>query len=510
MQSRLTGLLVIGALLASACGTQLDEEEVAAHAMQQASLGRADDAPATDGEATTVGGPAPVAVPSEATVAGPATTTVVDAPATGSPTGSSTATGPGTTSTAPTDAPTTPGGSAVPPPAAVVDTRSMPPGGNGGATDVGVYEDRIVIYNVADRTGAVPGLFQDAQEATQAYILKFLSEQGTVYGRTIELVNRDSKLSTQENRAAYLDACNGAFAGVGSMSAFEQGAAEPIRSCGLPDIRTSAVTLELQTEPWVRSTLALTPGLVGMSEWGYLADTFGDIITDAAFLYIDGATTHWNTTQVIEATERHRGYEWDAHIAIALSEVNYASIIQQLKDQDIRLVAFQGAYQQAVRLARTMRQQNYQPDVFMLQANTYIPDMITEGGEVMEGFTLVSVTGSLLEEGNPELTEYATWLARVNPRARPTGLGQLGWGAAKMFVEAITAIGPNLTRQGLLDHINANYTAYGADGLFPEQNIATQHPASCVIILDVTAEAFVRRAPATGYICGEVGDIRDQ
>ena len=97
----------------------------------------------------------------------------------------------------------------------------------------------------------------------------------------------------------------------------------------------------------------------------------------------------------------------------------------------------------------------------------------------------------------------------MNPRARPTGLGQFGWGAAKMFVEAITALGPNLTRQGLLDHINANYTAYGADGLFPEQNIATQVPASCVIILDVTAEGFVRRAPDTGYRCGELGDIRD-
>ena len=75
MRSRLAGLLVIGALLASACGTQLDEDEVAAHALQQASLGRADDGDVTSGPApTNEGVSAPSTAPSEAVVAGPATT----------------------------------------------------------------------------------------------------------------------------------------------------------------------------------------------------------------------------------------------------------------------------------------------------------------------------------------------------------------------------------------------------------------------------------------------------
>jgi hypothetical protein len=57
---------------------------------------------------------------------------------------------------------------------------------------VGVTESEIVVYQVADLTGAVPGLFEDTLKATQAYFAYFGATEGTVYGRQIRLVSRDT------------------------------------------------------------------------------------------------------------------------------------------------------------------------------------------------------------------------------------------------------------------------------------------------------------------------------
>src|SRR3712207_8816356 len=111
----------------------------------------------------------------------------------------------------------------------------MPPGGNGGETDTGVTETEIVIANVSDTSGAVPGLFKDAQLAVQAYVEYFNRTYGTIYGRKLKFLPLDSQLDSGANRNKYLQACDQSFAAVGSMSAFEQGGKDPIRQCGLPD-----------------------------------------------------------------------------------------------------------------------------------------------------------------------------------------------------------------------------------------------------------------------------------
>jgi hypothetical protein len=74
------------------------------------------------------------------------------------------------------------------------------------------------------------------------------------------------------------------------------------------------------------------------------------------------------------------------------------------------------------------------------------------------------------------------------------------WAAAKLFVETIKKVGPNLTRQAFLDQLK-KVTAYDANGLVPPQNVATQQPTDCIIMLDIQGGAFVREAPASGYRC---------
>lgn len=149
-----------------------------------------------------------------------------------------------------------------------------------------------------------------------------------------------------------------------------------------------------------------------------------------------------------------------------------------------------------------MDQQGYAPQALALQSNIYTPDLIATCGERCEDYVSVAQTGALIEEidSNPELQTYAEWLARINPRARPTGLGMYSWSAAKLFVESLKAIGPEPTREKLLDHLGT-VTAYEGGGLIPPQNVASQQPTDCIIILDIEGGQFVRAEGGDGYRC---------
>ena len=489
---RRAAVVLLFALFASACGSRLDRDQVAVFAGQgTGSVGGSvtqDDGTGTQvpveesvvGEVTTQHGGTDAAGGASEAAAGSVGGTGQDGGDGGSAGGESSGAdgGQGTTR----------------------DTRAAPPGGNGGATDVGVTGDTITIYNVADLTGAVPGLFRDAKEATQAYIAHFTATEGTVYGRRIQFVSRDTGLSSNGNRSAYLDACEQAFAAVGSMSAFEEGAAEPL-SCGLPDLRNIPTSKALQQRSNSLGTDALRVGRVPLSEWTYYKETFPGAISKAAYVFLENTTTSYQTGQNRAATEKI-GYVWKEVVPVAVSETNYARIATTLKNSQIELVAFQGAYQQAVRLVEAMQQQDYAPKALALQSNTYVPELLETCQGACDEYVSLAQTGALVEEieGNPELQTYAEWLKRINPNAQPTGLGMYSWGAAKLFVQALKAIGPEPTRASLLEYLRG-VSGYDGGGLFPPQDIGSQVPTDCIIMLDIEDNRFVRAEPGDDYRC---------
>jgi len=499
---RSTVMLVVLSMVVTACGTRLSE----------------DDRELVIAGLTGGGGGGGIVAPSEGVVTdgGETTdgTTSTDGGDTTGTTGGSTAGTAGTTTggtagTAGTTTGGTDGGTGGTTGQAGTDTRAAPPGGNGGATDVGVTETEIVIYNVVDVGGVIQGLFEDARDATQAYWAYFSSTEGTIYGRQIKYQFRDAGMSTQNNRSHYLEACQNAFAAVGSMSAFEQGAAGPIKDCEkgpIPDIRTAAVSPEIQTLPTVISTDAMRPGQVPLSEWTYYKEVVGDEgVKKAGYLWINNATTSFQTQQNRDATTKHLGYTWVEEIPIGLSETNYASIIQQLRSSDVQLVAFQGDASQAIRLGEAMREQNWYPQLFGLQSNTYgqkLLDGMRDKAEELVSIYSVAQTGALVEEiqSNQEMQLYAEWLQRVKPGAKPTGLGLYAWASMKLFVDAVKAVGPNLTRAALVEELR-KVNDFTANGLLPPQKIGEQIATDCIIMLRIEGGQFVRAEPGNDYRC---------
>ncbi len=443
----------------------------------------------TDGGATTVPGTTEPGTTGDATTSGGGTTTTPEG-------GTTTTTGGGTTTTTGGGDNSTSGEGQAP--AGAKDTRSAPAGGNGGATDVGGTESAIKIVNVSDVGGALPGLMEDARDAITAYVAFFTATEGTIYGRKLELEVKDSAIDDGQNRKHYQAACEQSFAGVASMSANDGGAAGPIKDCGIPDLRTAAVNEAIQTVASVYGVDAMKPGLLPTSEYNYWAEQHPGSIKKAAYLYLDNATTQYQGVQNRGGTEKV-GYKWIYVKAIGLAETNYSTYVIEMKEAGVEFVTIQGAVSNAVRMAKAMRQQGFEPNVYALQTNVYNPDLITQGGADIEG-AHVAVTGSLVEEISqvPEMQVYAEWLQRTKgPNAQPTGLGMYAWSAGRLFTDLLKQVGPNLTRKAFLAEV-AKVKGFSNNGLIPKQDIGSKVPADCIIIVEVAGGAFRRVEPAAG------------
>ena len=380
------------------------------------------------------------------------------------------------------------------------DFTKAPPGGNGGATDVGITKDSITIYNISDVSGAVPGLFEDARFATQAYVKYFNARYGTLYGRKINLVTRDSQLDSGANRAAALELCEKGFAGVGSISAFDQGAADPEKACGVPDLRGLATTDQMKAVPNVLPVNAAGTGNNrGLAQFAWAARSadpkIAASIKKAGYIYSDGEVTRQQSQQDKEATTKAYGFNWIADEPFPTSSTDYTGLVTDLKKKGVEYVTFSGAYQQAAGIVKQFVQQGYTPVVWQPTVTAYTPDYLEQAGSAAEG-TYVAVTTTLLEEiqYSPELQLYDQWLQQVAPGKSPTNLGQYSWGATALFIEKMIKLGPKPTRKGLLALLHDEH-GYGDNGLFPPQDVGGKRLSDCIQVTRVVNGKWTRQFP---------------
>jgi ABC-type branched-subunit amino acid transport system substrate-binding protein len=484
--------LLAGALVSSACGARLTSDQRSSVLAQGGGGGSGGAAGGATGDTTgaPVGG-------TTGTVSGPV----------GGTTGTGTT---GASTTGSTGATTGTSGTTTGGPAGPTSWQGVPPGGNGGATDVGVTSNSIVVANVSDVTGAVPGLFEDARFAVQAYAKYFNTRYpGGIYGRHLVVEALDSQLDTGAARAASIQACNDTFAGVGSISAFDQGAAPAIAACRskggpYPDLRGLATTDQMKKVPNAFPMQAAGTGNNrSLGQYGWVADKFPNAIKKAVFVYSDGEVTRQNAQQDMEATKNVLGFNWVDEIPVATTETNYSPAAQQIKGDGATYVTFVGAYQQAANLARAMAQFNFHPQVYMPTVTAYTPNFLAQAGDTVEGGNVyLAMPTSLIEEmsSNPELATYAQWLQQVKPGALPTSLGQFAWAAAALFVKEAIAVGPKLTRGALIEKVKAEH-AWSANNMIPANDVGGKRMTDCVVVVNIRSNKFVRYLPSSGFRC---------
>ena len=353
-------------------------------------------------------------------------------------------------------------------------------------------------------SGAVPGLFEDARFATQAYVKFFTAKFGTLYGRKILLKTLDSQLDAGANKSAALDLCANAFAGVGSVSAFDQGAADTEKACGVPDLRGLATTDQIKKVPNVYPAAAAGQGQYrGLASFAWAASIADPkiraSIKKAGYVYSDGDVTRQQSSQDKKATAAAYGFNWIADEPFPTSSTDYTAVVADLKKKGVEFVTFSGAYQQAAGIRKTMDAQDYHPVVWQPTITAYTPNYLTQAGSTAEG-TYLALQPTLLEEASfsPELQTYAQWLTQVKPDAVPTAIGQSAWGAAALFFDKMIKLGPKPTRKGLLALVAQEHN-WTANGLFPGQDVGGRRLSDCIQVIQVKNGKFTRVLPAAQH-----------
>jgi ABC-type branched-subunit amino acid transport system substrate-binding protein len=367
----------------------------------------------------------------------------------------------------------------------------------------GVTDMKITIANASDMSGLVPGLFKDAQQAVQAYVAYFNAGQD-ICGRKLEYLPLDSRLDAAGDQAAAQQACEKAFAMVGSMSAFDSGGATTVTGCGIPDLRVATVTpARLKSSvTYAANSLAvnLVPGVVP----DYFLKNHHDATQNAAFLYLNAGSGLANGRSQIAAYKK-AGFTFVYEAAIDPLDVNYTPYILAMKSKGVKYVQFIGDYNSAARLAKVMAAQQFKPDVYLLDAAGYDFKYVRLAGPAGDG-TRLFINSALLEEAkdNEEMRRYIGWLGKVAPNSYPTYFGMFAWASARLFTEQAIQLGGKLDRASMLEALS-KVDAWDGHGLFAPQAVGKRTTGGCTTVIRLEKGKWVRESEGK-FICGPLID----
>lgn len=341
----------------------------------------------------------------------------------------------------------------------------------------GISDSEITIGNAADVSGPVPGLFESSQDAVKAYVAYF-NATSDICGRKLKLATYDTRTDAGADQQAYAKGCDEVFAMVGSMGAFDSGGASTTQSCGLPDIRSAAVTKDRNACSTCFPAQSVNTGEWENAPGEFVKRNYPDAVGHAGLLYLNAGAAAENAPVEVNAMTK-QGLHFDVVQGIDVSEFNYAPYAQQLKDKGVKVVLWVGSYQHSLKLAQAMQQIGYQPDLYLRDPTDYIPDFVEQGGEAVDG-TVVFLNFVPFEEAgsNQEMQLYTSWLQQVSPGATPTMFGVFSWSAARLFVEKSVALGGKLSRSTLVDALRKtdNWTA---NGMTAPQHVGSKRTGDC-------------------------------
>lgn len=373
------------------------------------------------------------------------------------------------------------------------DTTGNPPAGPRGASCAGFKNgpgitDKVIrIGNSSDISGPVPGLFTAAQQATRAYVTYFNNSGATICGRKLQLDLYDSRTDAGGDQQGYLKGCENDFAMVGSMSAFDSGGAPAAESCGLPDIRAIATTVQRGNCKTCFGAQPAGPQAFQNAVPDFIKRRTGG--KKAAYLYISaGASAANGKSQIKHQSARGINYVYES--AIDVASFNYSPYVQQMKSAGVDSVQFIAASPQFARLTQSFVANNFKPKLLLLDPSAYNDEYPALAGDSAKG-TVVFLNFVPFEEAasNREIALYMQYLQQVVPGAKPTFFGLFAWSAARLFVEQATKLGGKLTRASLIQSVRGvdNWTANGAHA---PQHVGSKKIGDCWRFIQWTGTAW--------------------
>jgi ABC-type branched-subunit amino acid transport system substrate-binding protein len=375
----------------------------------------------------------------------------------------------------------------------------QPPGEPPADTE-GVSADTIEIAVISDKAGQVKVPTASVEESMKAFVA-WCNGFGGINGRQLELTAIDSKLFS--HLEATKEACDsGVFALVGSGSVTDNQGAQEMVDCGLVEVpaytATAAKGLSDNLVAPVPNPSNAFP--VGPARW--VAERHPDAITKAAILAPDIETTNVQVQRQIQAYESE-GFEFVYVKKTGALQESYATEASEMKKAGVEWVTMISAVSETAKLLRDMKTQDFDPEVVDLGQQYYDPELLTEPNS--EGAIVLANTVPFEEEASsPALQTYLAAYDEVDTDVAPTSLGVQAFSAGLLFATAVKALGDDLTRGALLDELRT-ITEWDGGGLHFPTNPGENLGSACFMYLEVAAEGFERLWPAeaTTWDCDE-------
>jgi ABC-type branched-subunit amino acid transport system substrate-binding protein len=372
------------------------------------------------------------------------------------------------------------------------------PGDASGATDTGVTDDTIAIATIQDIGGPRPGLFQANLDAMNAFVA-YCNELGGILGRELELTAYDSRIS--EHRSTTAQACDRAFALVGQSVAIDSAGAQVGVDCGIPDIPAFAVETQHAGATNVVQPLPNPPTLLNVGPERYVKKEFPDAAKHAAMFFISAGPSSVTAEKRVKGFEEI-GFNFDVNSQTELNELNWGPFVEQIRSNDVQYVTSVSELDNPVNLAKELRTQGVEVEIFELDQVAYDPALIEKGGDVVEGVHVVVSTVPFEEaETSDEMQRFLFWLEETDAKAaNPSALSVQGWSAGQLFATAAKNLGSDLTREGLLAELR-KIKEWDGHGIHAPANPGDNLVTQCFIYLKVEGGEFVREYPKEGFSC---------
>ena len=309
---------------------------------------------------------------------------------------------------------------------------------HGGATAPGVTANEIKVGAIVTASGPLPGATEGSFRGAQAYLAK-VNAAGGVCGRKITLLKGDDGLDPQRARSEFLRLEPQVFAMVGGYGVADSGYTDLVKSTNIPYVGTliDPSGRGPNVFPRIESHVAYTAPFV------YYRSAY-PTVKNVSFLYADVAGVRANTPAVREAIKRV-GYNVVYDSGLSAVSPDFTSDVIAMRDKGTQMVyLFAFEVNMHVRLARNMRQQNFEPPLKVAQIG-YNSDLIQLLGPIADGWTSHIDYLPVLDDDepakSPALADFLAWNQRVAPGAQIDLFPVSGWGAAALFVRALQTVG---------------------------------------------------------------------
>jgi len=388
---------------------------------------------------------------------------------------------------------------------------------NAGATDLGVTRTAIELGASYAESSLVPGQFRPAMDAIAAYLDR-VNREGGVCGRLLVWHSHNDGLNAQRyaENVRHLAEDDEVFAMLGNLSAGDSGGCgylagqHPPR--GIPDVGTFALSYcRAQDDNHYSPMGSLKPGIYGCcAEWRWLRQRFR--YRSPAVHYLDIEISREEGVAVVDGLVRALGLGGRGDVyqgEHSPAQFSYTGDVQDMRSDGVDSVWSSMDLNGNVKLIRAMCQQEWHPRVVHLELSAYDPALIERVGPECIRAQNVWLRSFHRPFSNPndEVSLYVSTLRAYCPDCRPTTFGLEGWLSAKLFVEVLREVGPDLTRERFYRAMDAvrGWTGGGVMGQITPADRLIYH---CNYMLQVTAGGFVQ---GHDLMCGNFyasGDYR--